>query len=65
LLRTRALISSSLLDRTIANGPSLGFASAMFLIDTNVVSETRRARPHQAVLAWIEEAPPGSLFYRP
>lgn len=34
----------------------------MFLLDTNVVSELRRARPHQAVLAWIEEAPPGSLF---
>lgn len=25
----------------------------MFLLDTNVVSELRRARPHGAVLAWI------------
>jgi toxin FitB len=34
----------------------------MFLLDTNVVSELRRARPHRAVLAWIEEVPPASLF---
>jgi predicted nucleic acid-binding protein len=26
----------------------------MFLLDTNVVSELRRARPHGAVLAWFE-----------
>ncbi len=26
----------------------------MFLVDTNIVSELRRARPHGAVLAWIE-----------
>lgn len=26
----------------------------MYLIDTNVVSELRRARPHGAVLAWLE-----------
>lgn len=26
----------------------------MFLLDTNVVSELRRARPHGAVVAWIE-----------
>ncbi len=26
----------------------------MFLLDTNVVSELRRVRPHGAVLAWIE-----------
>lgn len=25
----------------------------MYLIDTNVVSETRRRRPHPAVLAWL------------
>ena len=25
----------------------------MFLLDTNVVSELRRAKPHGAVLAWI------------
>jgi predicted nucleic acid-binding protein len=34
----------------------------MFLLDTNVVSELRRARPHRAVLAWIEEVPPAALF---
>ncbi len=26
----------------------------MFLLDTNVVSELRRARPHGAVLAWLD-----------
>lgn len=26
----------------------------MFLVDTNIVSELRRARPHGAVLAWLE-----------
>lgn len=26
----------------------------MFLLDTNVVSELRRARPHGAVLAWMQ-----------
>ena len=26
----------------------------MYLVDTNVVSELRRPRPHGAVLAWIE-----------
>jgi predicted nucleic acid-binding protein len=27
----------------------------MYLLDTNVVSELRRARPHGAVLAWLED----------
>jgi toxin FitB len=27
----------------------------MYLLDTNVVSELRRARPHGAVLAWLRE----------
>jgi hypothetical protein len=26
----------------------------MYLLDTNVVSELRRARPHRAVVAWLE-----------
>jgi toxin FitB len=26
----------------------------MYLLDTNVVSELRRVRPHRAVLAWLE-----------
>lgn len=29
----------------------------MYLLDTNVVSELRRPRPHKAVLAWIERVP--------
>jgi predicted nucleic acid-binding protein len=28
----------------------------MYLLDTNVVSELRRARPHGAVLAWLQSA---------
>ena len=27
--------------------------SVMYLLDTNVVSELRRTRPHGAVLAWL------------
>lgn len=34
----------------------------MFLLDTNVVSELRRARPHGAVVAWIEPIASSSLF---
>lgn len=34
----------------------------MYLLDTNVVSELRRAKPHRAVLAWIEAAPADRLF---
>ena len=33
----------------------------MFLLDTNVVSELRRTRPHGAVVAWLNSAPKGSL----
>lgn len=29
----------------------------MFLLDTNVVSETRKARPHGGVLAWLGATP--------
>ena len=29
----------------------------MYLLDTNVVSELRRNRPHQAVLYWIRDIP--------
>ena len=28
--------------------------SAMYLLDTNVISELRRPRPHGAVIAWLE-----------
>jgi len=34
----------------------------MYLLDTNVVSELRKARPHGAVLAWIEAIPESDLF---
>ena len=34
----------------------------MFLLDTNVISELRRARPHGAVLAWIRATPDKDLY---
>lgn len=34
----------------------------MYLLDTNVVSELRRPRPHPAVLAWIAAIPADRLF---
>ena len=34
----------------------------MFLLDTNVVSELRRARPHGAVLAWLEPIAASELY---
>ena len=34
----------------------------MYLLDTNVVSELRRARPHGAVLDWIADVPADQLF---
>jgi predicted nucleic acid-binding protein len=34
----------------------------VFLLDTNVVSELRRRRPHGAVLEWIESVPADRLF---
>lgn len=33
----------------------------MYLLDTNVVSELRRPRPHGAVLAWLRDAPDKAL----
>lgn len=33
----------------------------MYLLDTNVVSELRRSRPHAAVLAWLKNAKPSEL----
>ncbi len=33
----------------------------MFLLDTNVVSELRRVRPHGAVLTWLRGIPDGDL----
>ena len=34
----------------------------MYLLDTNVVSELRRPRPHEAVLRWIRNLPADQLF---
>jgi predicted nucleic acid-binding protein len=34
----------------------------MFLLDTNIVSELRRLKPHGAVLAWISAVPDAELF---
>ena len=34
----------------------------MYLLDTNVVSELRRLRPHGAVLDWIANVPAEQLF---
>lgn len=34
----------------------------MYLLDTNVVSELRRQRPHGAVLAWFADVPEGDLM---
>jgi predicted nucleic acid-binding protein len=34
----------------------------LFLLDTNVVSELRRARPHGAVVAWLAPIPSSALF---
>lgn len=33
----------------------------MYLLDTNVVSELRKRKPHQAVVTWIQAAPEESL----
>lgn len=33
----------------------------MYLLDTNVVSELRRVRPHGAVLAWLQDVPDADL----
>ena len=34
----------------------------MYLLDTNVVSELRRPRPHGAVLDWIADVPADQLY---
>ena len=34
----------------------------MYLLDTNVVSELRRPRPHGAVLGWVAGVPAEQLF---
>jgi len=34
----------------------------MYLLDTNIVSELRKAKPHGAVLAWLNSVPESALF---
>lgn len=34
----------------------------MYLLDTNVVSELRRSRPHGAVVAWLQKIADADLF---
>lgn len=34
----------------------------MFILDTNVVSELRRRKPHGAVLAWLSTVPSEALY---
>lgn len=34
----------------------------MYLLDTNIVSELRRSRPHGAVLAWLANVAEAELF---
>lgn len=34
----------------------------MYLLDTNVVSELRKIKPHGGVLAWMEKIPDRQLF---
>lgn len=34
----------------------------MYLLDTNVVSELRKPKPHGAVVAWIQSVPDDQLF---
>lgn len=34
----------------------------MYLLDTNVVSELRKPKPHGAVVAWLKSVPDASLY---
>lgn len=34
----------------------------MYLLDTNVISEVRKPRPHGGVIAWLRSVPEGKLF---
>ena len=34
----------------------------MYLLDTNVVSELRKPRPHGAVVAWLQSVPDAELY---
>ena len=34
----------------------------MYLLDTNVISEVRKPKPHGAVIAWLQSVPDNGLF---
>jgi toxin FitB len=34
----------------------------MYLLDSNIVSEVRRPRPHGGVVAWMQSLPPDQMF---
>ena len=34
----------------------------MYLLDTNVISELRKPKPHTAVLEWLQNVPASSIF---
>ncbi len=34
----------------------------MFLLDTNIISELRKTRPHGGVLAWVDATSPAQTF---
>ena len=34
----------------------------MYLLDTNVISELRKPKPHAAVLEWLQNVPASSIF---
>lgn len=34
----------------------------MYLLDTNVISETAKVRPHGAVMSWLEKTPSALMF---
>jgi predicted nucleic acid-binding protein len=34
----------------------------MYLLDTNIVSELRKPKPHRAVMAWMQSVPDNQLF---
>lgn len=35
---------------------------SVWLLDTNVISEARKARPHPGLLAWLDRQPRGAIF---
>ncbi|MGK6315988.1 type II toxin-antitoxin system VapC family toxin [Neorhizobium sp. DT-125] len=35
----------------------------MYILDTNILSEFRRRKPHGAVLAWLASVPSSSLYF--